>query len=112
MARSRLNILIKTFIALIVIVGLGLYFNSVLKNWDVEQDLGSNYILVLQDMVLMSVGLLLRQKLDLDFIELFLKTRLPVKYPTIGLLISPYQSIRTPLQVSKIYIIKATLILL
>lgn len=26
-------------------VGLGLYFNSVLKNWDVEQDLGSNYIL-------------------------------------------------------------------
>lgn len=45
MARNRLNILIKTFIGLIVIVGLGLYFNSVLKNWDVEQDLGSNYIL-------------------------------------------------------------------
>lgn len=45
MARNRLNILIKTFIGLIVIVGLGLYFNSVLKNWDVDQDLGSNYIL-------------------------------------------------------------------
>ena len=45
MAKNRLSILIKTFIGLIVIVGLGLYFNSVLKNWDVEQDLGSNYIL-------------------------------------------------------------------
>lgn len=30
---------------IIIIVGLGLYFNSVLKNWDIEQDLGGNYIL-------------------------------------------------------------------
>lgn len=32
-------------VGLIIIFGLGLYFNSALKDWDVEQDLGRHYIL-------------------------------------------------------------------
>lgn len=45
MKKNKFNIPIKIIIVFILIVGLGLYFNFVLKNWDIEQNLGSNYIL-------------------------------------------------------------------
>ena len=45
MAKNKSKILLKLLIGFVFIVGVGLYFNSVLKNWDIEQDLGSNYIL-------------------------------------------------------------------
>lgn len=45
MIKNRSKNLLKLLLGFIIIVGLGLYFNSVLKNWDIEQDLGSNYIL-------------------------------------------------------------------
>ncbi len=45
MVKGKVNILLKIFIGSIIVVGLGFFLNSVLKDWDVEQDLGSNYIL-------------------------------------------------------------------
>ena len=42
---AKFNISIKIIIGFVLIAGLGLYCNSVLKNWDIEQNLGSNYIL-------------------------------------------------------------------
>lgn len=45
MAKNKSKFLLKLLIGFVFIVGVGLYFNSVLKNWDIEQDLGSNYIL-------------------------------------------------------------------
>lgn len=45
MAKNKSKILLKLLIGFVFIVGVGLYFNSVLKNWDIEQNLGSNYIL-------------------------------------------------------------------
>lgn len=78
MVKNRFNISIKILIGFVLIVCLGLYCNSILKNWDIEQNLGSifcvptvksfisramrslpnmSYLLVRQDMVLMSVGL-------------------------------------------------------
>lgn len=45
MIKGKSDLLLKILVGLIIIVGLGLYFNSVLKDWDVEQDFGSNYIL-------------------------------------------------------------------
>ena len=45
MKKNKLNIPIKIIIGIVLIASLGLYFNSVLKNWDIEQNLGSNYIL-------------------------------------------------------------------
>lgn len=79
MAKNKSKILLKLLVGFVLIAGLGLYCNSVLKNWDIEQNLGNNYILcadseiiyqpsdekpaeyviplVQQDMVLMSVGL-------------------------------------------------------
>ena len=45
MVKGKVNILLKIFIGSIIVVGLGGFLNSVLKDWDVEQDLGSNYIL-------------------------------------------------------------------
>ncbi len=45
MKKNKLNIPIKIIIGFVLIAGLGLYCNSVLKNWDIEQNLGSNYIL-------------------------------------------------------------------
>lgn len=45
MANNKSNTLLKLLVGFIIIVGLGRYCHSVLKNWDVEQDLGSNYIL-------------------------------------------------------------------
>lgn len=45
MVKNRFNISIKILIGFVLIVCLGLYCNSILKNWDIEQNLGSNYIL-------------------------------------------------------------------
>lgn len=45
MAKNKSNTLLKLLVGFIIIVGIGRYCNSVLKNWDVEQNLGSNYIL-------------------------------------------------------------------
>lgn len=45
MTRNKSNALSKLLVGFIIMVGLGMYFNSVLKNWDVEQDFGSHYIL-------------------------------------------------------------------
>lgn len=45
MIKGKSNLLLKILVGFIIIVGLILYFNSVFKDWDVEQDFGSNYIL-------------------------------------------------------------------
>lgn len=45
MKKNKFNIPIKIIIGFVLIAGLCLYCNSVLKNWDIEQNLGSNYIL-------------------------------------------------------------------
>lgn len=42
---AKFNISIKIIIGFVLIDGLGLYCNSILKNWDIEQNLGNNYIL-------------------------------------------------------------------
>lgn len=45
MTKNKSNTLSKLLVGFITLICLGLYFNSVLKDWDVEQDLGSHYIL-------------------------------------------------------------------
>ncbi|WP_304257669.1 hypothetical protein [Phocaeicola plebeius] len=45
MTKNKSNALSKLLAGFIIIIGVGVYINSVLKDWDVEQDLGSNYIL-------------------------------------------------------------------
>ena len=45
MTKNKSNTLSKLLVGFITLICLGLYFNSALKDWDVEQDLGSHYIL-------------------------------------------------------------------
>lgn len=45
MSKSRSDFLLKLFIGLFLIACLELFLNSIFKDWDVEQDLGSHYIL-------------------------------------------------------------------
>lgn len=47
MTKNKSNALSKLLAGFIIIIGVGVYINSVLKDWNVEQDLGSNYIFVL-----------------------------------------------------------------
>ena len=54
MKKNKLNIPIKIIIGIVLIASLGLYFNSVLKNWDIEQNLGSNYILCADGEIIIS----------------------------------------------------------
>lgn len=45
MTKNKSNALSKLLAGFIIIIGVGVYINSVLKDWNVEQDLGNNYIL-------------------------------------------------------------------
>lgn len=45
MIKNKSNALSKLLAGFIIIIGVGVYINSVLKDWNVEQDLGNNYIL-------------------------------------------------------------------
>lgn len=56
MAKNKSKILLKLLIGFVLIAGLGLYCNSVLENWDVEQDLGNNYILCADGEILYQSG--------------------------------------------------------
>ncbi|MGO5522650.1 hypothetical protein [Phocaeicola plebeius] len=56
MTKNKSNALSKLLTGFIIIIGVGLYINSVLKDWDVEQDLGSNYILCADGEILYQSG--------------------------------------------------------
>lgn len=56
MTKNKSNALSKLLTGFIIIIGVGLYINSVLKDWNVEQDLGSNYILCTDGEILYQSG--------------------------------------------------------
>lgn len=45
MLKNKSNIILKIIFGVVITTGLGFFLNSIIKDWDVEQDLGSNYIL-------------------------------------------------------------------
>lgn len=56
MTKNKSNALSKLLAGFIIIIGVGVYINSVLKDWNVEQDLGSNYILCTDGEILYQSG--------------------------------------------------------
>ena len=122
MAKNKSKILLKLLIGFVLIAGLGLYCNSVFKNWDIEQNLGSNYILCADGEIIyqssdekpaeyvIPFGTA-RYGFDDRWIVVETKTRSGF-HLTIGLLISPYRLIQKILQHSEIFIIKVIFILL